>query len=318
MAITTAFVLAVFAEEVDAELEMRALHLAIDRLADIVQERGAHRHVRVEPDFLGHDAGETGHFRRVREHVLTVARPILQAPHQPQNFRVQVVQAELERHSRALLADFLVGLVLHLLNDFFDARGVDPAVGNQPLDRLLRDLAPIRIESREDDRAGRVVDDQIDAGGEFERADVAALTADDPAFEVVARQVDHRHGRLDGVLGGAALNGFGDVLLGFAAGRLARLSIEPLQEIGGIVSGVVLDLLEQELLRFVRRQARDALELVLLLGYELLVLLRRSSGLLFPVRDRSFSRMKVASRGVRSQPGVRPAARRAGQVSARR
>ena len=43
--------LAVLAQEVDADLEVRALHLAIDRLADVVQERGAHRDVRVEADF---------------------------------------------------------------------------------------------------------------------------------------------------------------------------------------------------------------------------------------------------------------------------
>ena len=50
MAITTGFALAVLAQEVDAELEVRALHLAVDRLADVVQERGADGDVRVEAD----------------------------------------------------------------------------------------------------------------------------------------------------------------------------------------------------------------------------------------------------------------------------
>ena len=89
-------------------------------------------------------------------------------------------------------------------------------------------------------------------------------------FEIVARQIDHRDRGLDGVLGGAALNGFGDVLLGAVAGRFARLGVEPLEQVGGVVPGVAFDLLEQQLLGFVGRQAGDALELVLLLRDELL------------------------------------------------
>ena len=114
---------------------------------------------------------------------------------------MQIVEAELEGDGRAFLAHRFVGLVLDLLDDLFDARRMDAAVGDQPLDRLLRDLAPIRIEAREDDRAGRVVDDQVDAGGQLERADVAPLAADDAALEIVARQIDDRHGRFDRVLG---------------------------------------------------------------------------------------------------------------------
>ena len=135
-----------------------------------------------------------------------------------------------------------------------------------------RDLAAVRIERRQDDRAGRVVDDEIDAGRELERADVAPLAADDAPLEIVARQVDDRHGRLDGVLGGAALDGFGDVVLRAVGGRLARFGVEALEEVGGVVPRVGLDLLEQELLGFLGRQARDALELVLLLGDQPLVL----------------------------------------------
>ena len=185
---------------------------------------------------------------------------------------MQVVQAELERDRRAFLAHRIVGLVLHLLDDLLDARRMDAAVGDQPLDRLLRDLAAVRVEAGEDDRAGRVVDDQLDAGGELERADVAPLAADDAPLQVVARQVDDRDRGFDGVLGGAALDRFGDVLLGAVGGGLARFGVEPLDQVGGVVPRVAFDLLEQQLLRFVGRQAGDALELVLLLGDQLLVL----------------------------------------------
>ena len=196
---------------------------------------------------------------------------------------MEIVQAELEGDGAAFLADRLVGFFLHLLDDLLDARRMDAAVGNEPLDGLLGDLPPVGIESRQDDGAGRVVDDQIDAGGELERADVPALAADDASLEIVARQIDNRHGGLDRMLGGRALDGFGDVVLGAVDGRLARLGVEPLEQVGGVVARLAFDLLEQQFLGFVGREAGDALELVLLLGDEPFVLRGGGLGVLLPV-----------------------------------
>ena len=55
---------------------------------------------------------------------------------------------------------------------------------------MLRDLAADAVERREDDRVRRVVDDEVDAGQMLERADVAALAADDPALHVVGGELD--------------------------------------------------------------------------------------------------------------------------------
>ena len=155
------------------------------------------------PSSLRHDAGQPGHLGRVREHVLAVARAELQPAHQAEDLGMQVVEAQLERDGLAFLADGLLRLVLHLLDDLLDARRMDAPVGDEALDGLLGDFAAVGVETREDDGAGRVVHDQIDAGRQFERADVAAFAADDAALQVVARQVDDRHGGFDGVLGSA-------------------------------------------------------------------------------------------------------------------
>ena len=266
---------AVLAQKIDADLEVRALHFAIDRLADVVQERRAHRDVRVEADFPRHDAGEAGDFRRMVQHVLPVAGAEFQPAHEPQDLRMEIVEPELERHRGAFLAHRLVGFVLDLLHDLFDARRVDASIGDEALDGLLGDLAPVRIEAGQDDGAGRVVDDQVDAGRQLERADVASLAADDAALQIVAGQIDDRHGRLDRVLRRAALDRFGDVVLGAVGGRFARFRVEPLQQVRGVVPRVAFDLLQQQLLGFLGRQARHALELVLLLRHELLVFGRR-------------------------------------------
>jgi hypothetical protein len=74
-----------------------------------------------------------------------------------------------------------------LCHDLFDPAGMDPAVADELGDRQPGDLATDRIEPAEDDGLGRVVDDQVDAGGLFEGADVAPLAADDAAFHLVRR-----------------------------------------------------------------------------------------------------------------------------------
>ncbi len=170
---------------------------------------------------------------------------------------------------------------------------MNAAVGDQPLDRFLGDLAAVRVEAREDDRPRRVVDDEIHAGGLLERADVAALAADDTALEVVARQIDHGHRRFDRVLGAAALNGFRDVLLGAIDGDLARLGVETLEEVGGIVARLALDLFDENVLRFVGRQAGDPLQLVFLLGHELVVLRGRGGRGLLALAQPAVARVQL-------------------------
>ena len=70
--------------------------------------------------------------------------------------------------------------------------GMDASVRHELLERQPRDLAADRIEAGHDDGVGRVVDDDVDAGGELERADVSAFAADDAALHLVVRQRDGR------------------------------------------------------------------------------------------------------------------------------
>ena len=152
---------------------------------------------------------------------------------------------------------------------------MNASVGDEALDGLLGNLAAVGIEAGQDDRARRVVDDEVDAGGELERADVPSLASDDAALEIVARQIDDRHGRFDRVVGGASLNRLGDVLLGAIGRRFARFRVEALQQVRCVVPRVAFDLLDEQFLGFVGRQAGDAFELVLLLGDETFDIWRR-------------------------------------------
>ena len=112
---------------------------------------------------------------------------------------------------------------LGLGDDLLDARRDGCArPGPASSSASARDLAAHRVEAAQDDRLGRVVDDQVDAGRLLERADVAALAADDAALHLVARQVDDADRVLGGVVGGDALHRGQDDVAGLVLGLLAR------------------------------------------------------------------------------------------------
>ena len=81
------------------------------------------------------------------------------------------------------------------------------AVGDKVLHGDAADLAAHRVEAGDGDALRRVVDDEVGAGELLERADVAALAADDAAFQVVGGDMDGRNGVLGRMVGSDALNG---------------------------------------------------------------------------------------------------------------
>jgi len=94
------------------------------------------------------------------------------------------------------LADDDVDLGLGLVDDVLDAAWVDAAVLDELGERQASHLAADRVEAAEHDRVRRVVDDEVDAGGLLEGADVAPLAADDAALHLIGGD---RHGGHGGV-----------------------------------------------------------------------------------------------------------------------
>ena len=178
---------------------MRPLDLVGHRLAEVVEQRGALRRLRAGAELGGHDAGEMDDLERVLEDVLPVARPVAQPAEDLHELLVELAAVRLEDGLLARLLHVLLELGLRLVVHLLDPRRVDATVLHQLLERQARDLAPEPVEGREHDRVRRVVDDEVDAGEVLEGADVAALTADDPALHVVGRELDDRHRRLGGV-----------------------------------------------------------------------------------------------------------------------
>ena len=223
---------------------------------------------------------------------------------------MHVVQPQLEPGRLALLAGRLVELGGNLRDHFLDPRRVDAAVGHQLLDGLLGDGPPVRVEARQDDRLGGVVDDQLHAGGVLQGADVAPLAADYASLEVVAGQVDHGDGRLDGVLGRAALDGLRDDLARLLCGRFARLVLQPLHQVRGVPARIRLDLADQHVLRLVGGHPGHPLQLPLPLRAQLLVAFGACGRGRLPLAQRRLApaNLLVLLRGGGDALGQRPVA----------
>ena len=151
------------------------------------------------------------------------------------------------------------------LDDFLNPRRVDAAVLNEFGERQLGDLAADVVEGRHDDDAGRVVDNDVDAGFFLEGANVAALATDDAALHFVAGDVDGGDGRFGRVLRGVPLDGHADDL----AGHVLLLFFEAGLMLHDDAAGLALELLLQTGEQFAGGrlfvQARNLEEFVLLL-----------------------------------------------------
>ncbi len=124
-------------------------------------------------------------------------------------------------------------------------------------------LAANGLEAREDDALGRIVDDEVDAGELLERADVAALAADDAALQVVglgmwARRDGDSRRRL---VGGAALDGGRHDLSSRLVSLGTRTLLALAKDLGLLTNRVLANAVEKLLVRLPLGGRRGALAL---------------------------------------------------------
>ena len=253
--------LTVAAGDLGPDQRVAALDLVGEGLADVVQHRAAPQQQRVHLELAGHHARDVGRLDQVPEHVLPVGGAVPEPAQQVDQLRVHVGDAELDQGVLTGPPAQLLDLGLAPLVGVLDSLRVDPAVGDQPLQREPGDLAPDRVEAGQQHRLGRVVDDQVDAGHGLEGPDVAALATDDPAFHLIARQVQHGNHGLAGLLGGHPLDGQGDDLAGAFVPFGLRLVLDVPDDERRFPLGLVLDDGDQLGFGRVGGEAGDALEL---------------------------------------------------------
>ena len=157
--------------------------------------------------------------------------------------------------------DLFLGLGGHLL----DAGRVDAPVQYQPVQGDACDLPADGVEAGNRHGLRRIVDDEVDAGGLLEGADVAALAPDQPAFHLVVGQRHSGDGGLGDDLRGAALDGRGQYLLRPLAGLILELGLPLVQAPRSLLLHLDLHGVQQCLFGLGAGHAGDELKLLELL-----------------------------------------------------
>jgi hypothetical protein len=173
---------------------------------------------------------------------------------------IEALHVGLEDRLLPELGDVGLQLGLGLVVGLLDARRVDAPVLQELLERHARNLAPDAVERAEDHRVGGVVDDEVDAGEILQRADVAALAADDAALHVVARELDDGDRGLGRMAGGETLHGHGEDRAHAALRVALGLLLDRAQDLDRVVARLVLDVLQERLLGLPGAEACGALE----------------------------------------------------------
>lgn len=167
---------------------MGTFHFVIDGFADIVQQSGALRQRDVRAKLSGHDGGKMRDLDGVIEHVLTITCAVAHTAKVTNKLMVQTVHTRVEHRLLARFADLCVHLLARLLHRLLNARRMDAAVKNQFFERDARDLAAHRIKPGENYGFRRIVNDEVDARGRFECANIAPFAADDAALHLIVGQ----------------------------------------------------------------------------------------------------------------------------------
>ena len=199
------------------------------------------------------------------KHVLREARAVLELTEQTDDVGMNAVNAGVEGGLFAHFADLHFEFLLALMNHVLDAGGMDAAVLDEAFKSHAGHLTADGAVGGKNHGFRRVVDDEIHAGGGFERTDVAAFAADDAALHVFARQGDGRHGLFAHIVAGVALNGAGQNFLGLSVGGFLGLGFDDAHHLGGFMAGARFNFLEQAGLGLFGRQTGNFLKAAFLL-----------------------------------------------------
>ena len=178
-------------------------------LADVVQKRAARHDLRIHAHLSGHHARDVRGLHQVAQHVLTVRGAVFEPADQIDQLGVEVGDPDVEHGVLGRAPTQCRHLFAGPLERLLDPMRVDAPVIDQRLQGDPADLATNRIEAREQDCLRSVVDDDVDSGDRLEGPDVPALPADDPALDLVGRQVNDRYHALGRLVGRHPLDGLG-------------------------------------------------------------------------------------------------------------
>src|SRR5262249_2746330 len=160
----------------------------------------------------------------------------------------------------AFFLDALLALLPCFGHGLLDPGRVDATVDDQLVQSGPGHLAADRIEAADHDRFRSVVDDQVDSGRLLERADVAPLTADNSALDLLVGKREDRD-RCLGRLVGGALDRHGANRASPARASVTSRQLGLPHSASDFVSEVLLDLSDQDPLSFLTGHVGGPFEL---------------------------------------------------------
>ena len=145
----------------------------------------------------------------------------------------------------ALLFDHDFDFLLRLLDHLFDSGRVNTPVHNELFKCDPCNLSSDRIKAGENNRFGRIVNDQIYARHRLKSSDISSLSADDPAFHLIIGKLYHRNSGLRHMVSRAFLNGSNHIFLGLLVRFLFRPALHLLDQDSSFVFHFIFNNFQQ-------------------------------------------------------------------------
>ena len=246
---------AVLLADLRTHQSVAALALVTDRFPDIVQQGASTANVDIRTEFLCDPRAEMRHFQDVGNHVLAERVTVFHPSQQFDQFWMQVHDTDFETDILARLPHNLFDFFCDLVVQLFDPAGMDPSVVHQMFEHDPGDFTANRVEARDHNRLGRVVDHDIHTGHRLERADIPALASDDTAFDLLRGQDDRRNTDFGGMVRCAALDRRGQNFARFPISTFLRIFGDGLDDLRGFTRHVRFERPQEKLFRFVGGQA---------------------------------------------------------------
>ena len=183
---------------------------------------------------------------------------------------MQTMNTKVDGCALTSLHNLIVELFLNLGNHLFNTSRMNASVGNQLMQGQAANLSADRIESRDYDSLGSVVNYDFNTTGSFQGTDVTAFTSDDTAFHLVIINMENAYRILNGGFSSNALNRLDNYLLGLLVGIKFGLVHNFIHIAGSIGTGFVLKAFHQAVLCLLCTQSRQLFQLHTLLLLHLL------------------------------------------------
>ncbi len=195
--------------------------------------------------------------------VLTVARTIFHLTDHADKVGVQAVDTQVDSCALTSFHNLLLNLFAHLVDNLLDSGGVNAAVGHKLVKGQAGDFAAHRVEARQHDCLGGVVDYDFNPGSGFEGTDVTAFAPDYAPLDFIGIDMEHGYGVFNGGLGGDTLYRLDYDTLCLLVGCHLGLVHNFVDILGGSRLGLILERFYKFFPGFLRRKTGDMFQCIL-------------------------------------------------------